>query len=129
MPAVAVKVADVEPVGTVTEAGVVSNALLLDKETKVPPGGAALVRETVQTLVAPEARVDGLQPSELKLELRTVIVLPLPVSARFNPVGSVPIVAVTPTAVVLADGAIVRLTAATTPSVIAVEFRPQATHM
>ncbi len=123
------KVAVVEPAATVAEAGVVSNALLLDREMAVPPVGAELVRLTVQVLVAPEARVDGLQPSELRLELRTVIVLPLPVSARLNPVGSEPIVVVTPTTVVLAAGAIVMLTVATAPSVMGVAFIPQATHM
>jgi hypothetical protein len=40
-PAVAVEVAEVEPAGTVTEAATGSIELLLDRETAVPPLGAA----------------------------------------------------------------------------------------
>ena len=40
-PAVAVKFAEVEPAGTVTEAATGSEVLLLDKDTTVPPLGAA----------------------------------------------------------------------------------------
>ena len=46
------------------EAGVVSNALLLDKVTVAPPVAAGLFNVTVQALVAPEARLVGLQASE-----------------------------------------------------------------
>ena len=41
VPAVAVKLAEVAPAGTVTEAGTVSAELLLDKATVLPPVGAA----------------------------------------------------------------------------------------
>ncbi|MGD0669120.1 MAG: hypothetical protein ABSB23_16300 [Bryobacteraceae bacterium] len=41
MPAVAVKVAEVEPAGTVTEAATGRVLLLLDRATTVPPLGAA----------------------------------------------------------------------------------------
>ncbi len=63
-PAVALKVADVAPAATVTKVGMVSNALLLDKNTGLPPAGAAAVSVTVQVLIAPEARPVGLQASE-----------------------------------------------------------------
>jgi hypothetical protein len=128
-PAVALKVPVVVPAATVTEAGVVSNVLPLDTETAVPPAGAGLVRVTVQLLVAPEARLEGLQPSVDKPRVRTVIVLPVPVMAMPVPVGSEPIVFVRPTLVVPAAGAIVVLTVAITPLAITVEFMPVATHM
>ena len=41
LPAVAVKVAEVEPAATVTEAARVSIVLLLDNATLAPPVGAA----------------------------------------------------------------------------------------
>jgi hypothetical protein len=63
-PAVTVNVADVEPDATVTEAGVVSPLLLSESETEEPPAGAAALSVTVQVLVAPEARLVGLQASE-----------------------------------------------------------------
>ena len=46
--AVAEKVAEVAPAATVTEAGTVSRALFLERETTAPPVGAALLRVTVQ---------------------------------------------------------------------------------
>jgi hypothetical protein len=41
LPAVAVKLAEVEPAGTVTEAGTGNAVVLLDKDTTLPPLGAA----------------------------------------------------------------------------------------
>ena len=64
VPAAAVKVADLAPAATVTEAGVVSSALLLDKETVAPPVAAGLFKATVHVLVAPEDRLLGLQTNE-----------------------------------------------------------------
>jgi hypothetical protein len=119
----------VEPVATVTEAGTVSNALPLDKETAVPPVGAALVSVTVQVLVAPDARLEGLHASVDKPGVVIVIVLPVPVIASLCPVGLEPMVLVTLTLVVPAVGAIVVFTVATTPLAITVEFMPVATHM
>ena len=40
--------------------------MLLESATLVPPEGAALVRVTVQVLVAPEARVAGLHATEAR---------------------------------------------------------------
>src|SRR5690242_8727065 len=65
VPAVAVKDAAAAPAPTVTEAGTLSNPLLLNSETIAPPDGAALERVTVQTVPAPVARLDGEQESEL----------------------------------------------------------------
>jgi hypothetical protein len=67
VPAVAVKVVDTDPAGTVTEfAGTGSNELLLDKETALPPAGAGALRLTVQTVAAPEFKLVGLQASDDK---------------------------------------------------------------
>ena len=64
VPAVTGKAIEFEPAATVTDGGVVSSALLSDTRSVVPPAGAALVRATVQVLVAPEVRLVGLQASE-----------------------------------------------------------------
>jgi hypothetical protein len=59
VPAVAVNVPVVELAATVTEAGMVRLALLDDRDTVVPPVGAALDKVTVHVLVALEVRVLG----------------------------------------------------------------------
>ena len=63
VPAVTVKVADVAPAATVTEAGVVSSELLSDSVTVVL-AVAALLNVTVQVLAALEPRVVGVHASE-----------------------------------------------------------------
>jgi len=62
---VAVKLAVVEADATVTDAGTVSNALLLLNETETPPADAAFDIVTVQVELALELRVFGLQESWL----------------------------------------------------------------
>ena len=59
--AVALKLAVVFPDVTVTDAGTVSNPLLLPSVTLDPPAGATCVRVTVQLLTALCARLVGLQ--------------------------------------------------------------------
>ena len=59
VPAVALKVAEVELAGTDTEAGTVRAPLLEDSEIVVAPFAAALDSVTVQVLLAPEANVAG----------------------------------------------------------------------
>jgi hypothetical protein len=61
VPAVAVKVAEVSAADTVTVAGMLSLALLSDSATRLPPGGAGSFKVTVQTLLASELIVPGLQ--------------------------------------------------------------------
>jgi len=61
---VALKGADVAAAGTVTEAGTVRVALVLDRVTVAPPAGAALVRVTVQVVEALGPTLLGLQASE-----------------------------------------------------------------
>jgi hypothetical protein len=57
------KVAEAEPASTVIEDGTVSWTLLLATATVVPPGGAAWLRLTVHTVVAPALMILGLQAS------------------------------------------------------------------
>ena len=59
--AVALNVAVVAPAATVTDAGTVSEALLLASVTFDPPAGAVWVSVTVQVLTALWPRLVGLQ--------------------------------------------------------------------
>ena len=59
--AVALKVAEVAPAATVTDAGTVSEVLLLASVTVEPPVGAVWVSVTVQVLTALWPRLVGLQ--------------------------------------------------------------------
>jgi hypothetical protein len=61
---VALKIAEVAPAATVTEAGAVSVALVLVRVTAAPPVGAAWVKVTVQELEELGPRLVGLQASE-----------------------------------------------------------------
>ena len=54
-----------EPAGTVIVApGTGSSVLLLERETAVPPAGAAWLRVTVHVVPAAEAKLVGLHASE-----------------------------------------------------------------
>ena len=53
--------AEVAPEATVTDAGMLSDALSLERETAAPPAGAGWVRVTVQEDVPLEFNVAGLQ--------------------------------------------------------------------
>jgi hypothetical protein len=64
VPVVALKLAEVAPAATLTEAGVVSDERLSETATLAPPVGAALVRVTVQVLEALAPRLLGVQASE-----------------------------------------------------------------
>ena len=61
--AVALNIAVVAPAATVTDAGTMSEALLLVKVTLEPPVGAVWVSVTVQMLTALCPRLAGLQPA------------------------------------------------------------------
>jgi len=61
VPAVAVKVAALEPAAMVTDPGTVSVATSLDRVTVTPPEPAALDRVTVHVAVPPELRLVGVQ--------------------------------------------------------------------
>ena len=64
--AVAVKVAEVAPAATVTEAGVLRYVLLPESVITLPPAEAAAASVTVQVLVPPEGTLVGLHASEDK---------------------------------------------------------------
>jgi len=59
VPAVTVKVAEVAPAATGTEAGVVNAVPLSDRATVEPPVGAAFDKVTAQLAVAPETTEVG----------------------------------------------------------------------
>jgi hypothetical protein len=61
---VALKVAEVAPAATVTDAGTVRVALVLVRVTAAPPVGAAWERVTVQVLVELVPMLVGLQTRE-----------------------------------------------------------------
>jgi hypothetical protein len=62
---VELKVAVAEPAGTVIVAPVTgSSVLLLDRETAMPPAGAAWLRVKVQVVLAPELKLVGVQDNE-----------------------------------------------------------------
>jgi len=63
---VIVKVADVAPAGTVTEAGTCASADELASDTTNPPAGAGPVRVTVPVEEVPPVTVVGLSDSELR---------------------------------------------------------------
>jgi len=64
---VAVKPAVVEPAETVTEAGTVTAALLLDNDTEAPPAGAPSVSVAVQEEVPGAFTAAGLQEMLVRL--------------------------------------------------------------
>lgn len=65
LPTAALNVVVAEPAGTViVDAGTGSSPLLLESATEVPPAGAAWLRVTVHIVLAPEAKLVGLQESE-----------------------------------------------------------------
>jgi len=65
VPAVAAKLAEVAPAATVTEAGIVKAAALLDSVTAIPPEPAGCEIVTVQVDVPRELRLVGLHDSKL----------------------------------------------------------------
>jgi len=69
------KLAELAPDCTVTDAGIVSKALLSDSVTVVAEEATAL-KVTVQVVDAPEVTVLGLQLNEVKLIGTTVVIVP-----------------------------------------------------
>ena len=70
----------VAPPATVTLAGTVAAALLLERVTRAPPAGAALLSVTVPVEDAPPARVAGLKDTDDKvggLIVNVVVCVPL----------------------------------------------------
>jgi hypothetical protein len=125
--AAAVKLVEVDPAATVTEAGTVRPPVLLLSATVVPPAGAAALSVTVQFALPGVTMEAGLHPSELRLTAGvTVMLLPVPLMLRLTPLGSTPSVPATPIFVVPDASVREILAVATTPSPIAVAFTPDA---
>lgn len=96
VPAVAVNVAVVAPAVTVFDDGTVSKALLLDKETEVPPLGAAWFSVIVHVEVPAELTLVGLQARLLTATGGfTVMLPPVPVRVRAFPLPEAAAVLVT----------------------------------
>jgi hypothetical protein len=66
VPAVATKLAMVEPFATVTDPGTTSAAVLLESVTTAPPDPAAFESVATQFEAAPEARLVGKQATDIK---------------------------------------------------------------
>lgn len=73
MTAVAVKLAEVAPDATLTEAGTVNAVILLDSVTVIPPVPAACDSVATQADVPPTFRLVGLQDTRL-----TAVPVPVP---------------------------------------------------
>ena len=71
-PAVALKFALVEPEGTVTDAGTLSDGRLLESEMVTPPAPAAFDSVAVQVEIAPDGRLLGTHDTELSAALVTL---------------------------------------------------------
>jgi hypothetical protein len=122
-PAVAMKLAELAPAGTVTEEGSERSALLSDSATVVPEE-AAWFKLTVQVVEAPAVKVPGLQLKEVTLTgARVVIVPPVAVIGSRPPDGVAPNALVMPIEAVVVPGAMVALTTATTPFGMLFAFR------
>jgi hypothetical protein len=65
VPALAVKLATLEPAATVTDDGTLSDGELLDTTTAAPPELAGPERLTVQVAVPPDVRLFGVQERRL----------------------------------------------------------------
>ena len=128
VPVVTLKVAVAAPAATVTEAGTVRTALLLDKVTSAPPVGAAPDRVTVQVEELEPLRLEGLQDKELTVGKETpeVTVPPTPVRPMEEPVAEAATVLVTPMDMLVTPEATVRLMTATVPFKIVLALMPEA---
>jgi hypothetical protein len=92
--AVALKVAVVDPAAAVTDAGTVSEVLLLASVTAEPPAGAAVFKVTVQLAAVLVFRLTGLQATD---EIVGTVMIPL---VPADPVITVP-AASTPTGLIM----------------------------
>ena len=115
------------PAGMVTEAGVVSTALLSDTLTTVPAVGAVWLKVTVQVDVAGGVKTRGLHLKMLRVArdgAATAIVPPVPVIGILVPVEETATIFVTAIVLALAVADRVTFTTAATPFWITWEFSP-----
>jgi hypothetical protein len=126
---IALNVAVVAPEATVTDAGTVSEALLLASVTMEPPAGAVCVSVTVQVEICPPFRLLGAHVIDERAA-GTVTIPPAVVNEGSpEPVASTPTAFDMPIDAVVALVARVSWTLATTPAVIAFVFKPAARHV
>lgn len=126
--AVALNVAVVAPAPTVTDAGTVSETLLLAGEIAIPPAGAATFSAAEQVEIWPPLKLPGAQVSEERAG--TVTTLPAVVNpGSAEPVAATPTAPDTATDVVAALAARVSWMLAITPPAIAFAFEPASTHV
>lgn len=131
VPAVAVKLAELAPAATFTEAGTDSAPVLLERFTVVPPAGAAGFTETVHVDELPLVNDVGPQASPVTVGSwpvveEIVIVPPVPLTEIGSPAAVVATRWLSPTAVLCAVVVIVMVTAATIPLAIGVPFIPDS---
>ena len=121
--AVALNVAVAAPAATVTDAGTVSEALLLARVTADPPAGAVCDSVTVQVLTALWPRLAGLHERD---EILGTVMTPLAPAETGSPlpVASTPTGLDSVTAVLIALDASVNWTLATTPGASVFAFEP-----
>jgi hypothetical protein len=128
-----VKVADADPAGIVTDAATGSVALPLDRDTAVPPVGAAWASVTVQVDLAPEVKLVGEHSSEDKpgAQFVTVIAPEVAVAVSADPFANAAsgLLTVMGTAALLVAEASVTLTVASTPLPIVESVVPIATQV
>jgi hypothetical protein len=120
-PAVAVKVVVVAPAATVTDAGTVSEALLLASVRFEPPVGAAAFKVAVQLATALALRLAGLHARDEMVGTVTIAFV-VAVTASALPRGSTPTGLLIVIAVVPAVGVSVSVTVAATPEAIVLAF-------
>jgi hypothetical protein len=129
--AVAEKVADEAPAATVTEAGTDRAALLSDRVMTVPPAGAAPLRLTVQVEVPEPAMLVGVQFSPDRVVVGGRVIVPVvPRDVMKSPAedeAKLLLTSTTRLGLVLEDN--VKVTLATTPLGMAVEFAPANRHV
>lgn len=116
---------------TVTDAGAVNNALLLDSATLAPPVGAAPLNVTVQLALAELARLLGTHERDVGTiggGPPPVTTPPVNASVIALPAADAPI-PLMPIVVLETPEAIVRLTTATVPFEMILAFIPEATQL
>jgi len=119
--AVALTVAVVAPDATVTDAGTVSEALLLASFTLEPPVGAVAFKVTVQLEAALALRLAGLHVRDEMVGTVTIALVTAETVSP-SPIASTPIALVIVIVVVPAVGASVSVTVAATPEAIVLAF-------
>ena len=129
-PAVAVKVAVLDPERALTVAGTVRRGLFELSATLAPEEPAAPLRFTVQVLAALDPREVGLQVKVLSVRGATTETDPsIPVTAIAFPIEEAPKEPVTPIAADPGSEDMVSVTVATIPLLMILAFKPLAIQM